>query len=89
MTIEQYNKKAKELNTIIETVRSSFYGLNASTIGVVEDENGIEVDDISAYQAEKMYKNNMILNGLASEIKSLSDKYTKLNSEYFNLYLDK
>lgn len=89
MTIQEYNKKAKELNTIIETVRSSFYSLSVPTIGMVEDEDGTEVDDISAYQAEKMYKNNMIMNGLVSEMKSLSDKYTKLNSEYFNLYLDK
>lgn len=88
-TIEDYNRNAKELNTIVETIRTSLYGLNASIIGIEENEEGEKVNDISSYSAEKMYKNNMILHGLTIELKSMAEKYSKLNAQYFSLYLDK
>ena len=89
ITIDDYNRNAKELNTIVETIRTSLYGLNACIIGIEENEEGEKVNDISSYSAEKMYKNNMILHGLTIELKSMSEKYSKLNAEYFSLYLDK
>lgn len=84
MTIEQYNKKANEYNTKFSALRSALSSCDVEIIKV--DDNGD--NDLSTWRADSMYRGELILAGLGTEIKHLSQKMTELNATYFEILLE-
>ena len=84
MTIEQYNKKANEYNTKLSALRSALSSCSVHVIDV--DDEG--QNDSSSWKADSMYRGELMLAGLGTEIKYLSQKMTELNATYFEILLE-
>ena len=84
MTIEHYNKKATEYNTKLSALRSALSSCDAKTIEIDSDGG----NDLSSWRADSMYRADLMLTGLGTEIKYLSQKMTELNAIYFQILLE-
>jgi hypothetical protein len=84
MTIEQYNKKANEYNTKLSALRSALSSCGAQAIEIDSDGE----NDLSSWKADSMYRGELMLTGLGTEIKYLSQKMTELNATYFEILIE-
>jgi hypothetical protein len=84
MTIEQYNKKANEYNTKLSALRSALPSCDAKIIQIDSDGE----NDLSSWKADSMYRGELMLAGLGTEIKYLSQKMTELNATYFEILIE-